>query len=300
MALFPDSPFTWPAARAAGIRRSELDAAVADGTVTRLLRGVYASADVSVDTSLRARGVALVVSPYSVVRDRTASWLWGVECHEHAELDGTPPVETAVLRGHEPTDRVGVAGIVRDLTPADWTEVMGVRVTTPVRTALDLGCLLRPHRALGAMDALMRCHGFAHDDMRVLMRRYRRRRGVVQLRWLVNVVDPAAESQPESWVRWFIIERELPVPTPQVWVEIDGLSFRLDLAYPGAKVAVEYDGQEFHRTPEQRAHDARRRALLRAAGWVVIVVTKDDLSPERREQWLRELADVLRARRVAA
>jgi hypothetical protein len=300
MPSLPDSPFTWPTAHAAGLRRSQLDAALAEGSVVRLLHGVYASADVAVDTALRAKGVALVVSPYSVVRDRTAAWLWGVECHEHAELDGTPPLETCVLRGHEPTDRSGVAGIVRDLAPEDWTDVMGVRVTIPVRTALDLGCLLRPHRALGAMDALMRRHDYTHEDMRVLMRRYRRRRGVVQLRRLVNVVDPAAESQPESWVRWFIIERELPVPTPQVWVEIEGLSFRLDLAYPRARIAVEYDGEEFHRTPEQRAHDARRRALLVAAGWVVIVVTKHDLAPERREQWLRELAGVLRQRRVAA
>lgn len=300
MTEMPESPFTWPQARAAGVRRSELDSAVADGTVVRVLHGAYADSGVALDTSMRARATALVVSPYSIVRDRTASWLWGVECHEHAELDGTPPIETCVLRGHEPTERAGVAGIVRDLEPGDWTELHGVRVTTPLRTALDLGCLLRPHRALGAMDALMRAHGFTQAEMRVAMRRYRRRRGVVQLRWLVNVVDPAAESQPESWVRWFIVERELPVPVPQVWVEIDGLSFRLDLAYPRARVAVEYDGDEFHRTPEQRAHDERRRNLLRSAGWVVIVVRKEDLSLARREEWLRALAEVLRQRRVAA
>jgi hypothetical protein len=268
--------------------------------VARVLHGAYAAVEIELDTRQRARAAALVVSPYSVLRDRTASWVWGVECHDYAELDGTPPIETCVLRGHEPTDRSGVAGIVRDLAPEDWTEVHGLRLTTPLRTALDLGCLLRPHRALGAMDALMRIHGFTHEDMRMLLRRYRRRRGVVQTRWLVNVVDPAAESQPESWVRWFILERSLPVPTPQVWVEVAGSSFRLDLAYPRARIAVEYDGEEFHRTPAQRTYDEQRRAALRAAGWVVIVVRREDLAPERREQWLRELTDVLRLRRVAA
>lgn len=142
MPQLPDSPFTWPQARAAGVRRSQLDAAVADGRVVRVLHGVYAAAGARVDTALRARATAMVVSPYSVVRDRTASWLWGTECHEHAELDGTPPIEACVLRGHEPTDRSGVAGVVRDLTPEDWTEVHGLRVTTTLRTALDLGCLL--------------------------------------------------------------------------------------------------------------------------------------------------------------
>lgn len=293
------TPFTWPMARDLGIHRSELDRAVADGSVVRLLTGVYADASTTLTPLVRARAAAFVISPHSVVRDRTAAWIWGVECLDHAELDGVPPLETCVLRGHEPTDRDEVDGLVRDLLPVDWVELEGVRLTTPLRTALDLGCTLRPHRALGAMDALMRLHGFSDRDMRVLLGRYRRRRGVVQLRRLVPLVDPRAESQPESWVRWYIAEWELAPPLPQVWVELGGQSFRLDLAYPRAKIAVEYDGEEFH-GPAHRVHDELRRAALRSAGWIVIVVTKHDLAAVRREVWLTELAESLRARGVMA
>ncbi len=297
---FPDSPFTWPTARARGITRSQLDEAVDDGRIVRALRGVYVDESFELTPLTRASAARLVISAHSVVRDRTAAWIWGVDCFWFAELDGTPALETCVLRGHEPTEREEVAGITRDLLPEDWTDLGGLRVTTPVRTALDLGCSLPPHVALGVMDALMRLHGFSEGDLRVLLRRYRGRRGVVQLRRLVAEVDPRAESQTESWVRWFIVEWCLPRPKPQVWVNVEGEWYRLDLAYRRAKIAIEYDGEEFHDSPEQREHDEARRTALRKAGWVVIVVTKERLGAEAREAWLRELAEALRSRRVRA
>jgi len=295
---FPDEPFTWPMARALGIRRVELDDAVLDGRLVTVLRGVHVREGFELTPLTRACAAGLVISAHSVVCDRTAAWIWGVDCFGYAELDGTPPVESCVLRGHEPTDRAEVAGVTRDLVPVDWTDIGGLRVTTPLRTAMDLGCSLPPHAALGVMDALMREHGFTRRDLRVLLRRYRRRRGVVQLRRLVPLVDPRAESQPESWVRWFIIDEGLPHPVPQVWVTVEGALVRLDLAYPRARILVEYDGEEFHSSPADREHDEQRREALRRAGWIVIVVTKADLGPEARDTWLRELFDALQSRRV--
>ncbi len=218
-ALFPDHPFTWPMARDLGISRGELDEAVAEGAIVKLLRDVYVDPSFELSPFTRAQAARLVISEHSVVRDRTAAWIWGVDCFGFAELDGTPPIEYCVLRGHEPTERAEVAGITRDLLPVGWIELDGLRVTTPLRTALDLGCSLPAHVALGAMDALMRRHGFTHD-MRLLLRRYRRRRGVVQLRQLVAAVDPRAESQPESWLRWFIVVRRagLTVEGRDAWL----------------------------------------------------------------------------------
>ena len=77
---------------------------------------------------------------------------------------------------HVPTDRPEVAGGTRDLMPCDWVEVEGVRVTTPLRTAMDLGCSMVRRRALAAMDGLMRKHAFTVIDMRRLLPRYFRRR----------------------------------------------------------------------------------------------------------------------------
>ena len=134
-----------------------------------------------------------------------------------------------------------------------------VAVTTPLRTALDLGCNLRRRDALAALDQFMGTHGLTREEYAAAAGRYFRRRGVVQLRQLIPLADPRAESPRESWTRLAIIDAGLPCPELQVWIEIDGVrSIRLDLAYPRHRIVVEYDGEELHdQTPEQREHDRR-------------------------------------------
>jgi len=263
--------------------------------VVRVLHGVYLRGDVVPSTRTKLQAAALVVGPHAVVCDRTAAWIWGVPCHDHRELDSVPPVETYVLRGHPPSDRPEVAGGTRDLMPCDWVEVEGVRVTTPIRTAMDLGCSLVRHRALAAMDGLMREHDFSLGDLRRLLPRYFRRRGVVQLRELVPLVDDRAESPRESWTRLAIIDHGLPAPELQWWIHVDGVpTYRLDLAYPHARIAVEYDGAEFHSSPADRARDLARRTWLREHGWAVIVLDHDSFAPEAVEVWISELRWELR------
>ena len=179
--------------------------------------------------------------------------------------------------------------------PSDWVEVHGVRVTTPLQTALDLGCKLPRRPALAAMDGLMRAHGFTTADLARALPRYFRRRGAVQLRELVPVVDPRAESAAESWTRLEIIDAGLPVPEPQCWVCIDGVpTYRLDLAYRHARIAIEYDGEEFHSSEADRAADDRRRTWLRQHGWTVIVLDRDSFGTEAIAAWTGELRALLR------
>ena len=291
---FPPSPFTWAEARASGITRKRLDAAVEAHVVRRVLHNVYVDTSLEDTPLLRAQAARRVISPHSVLCDRTAAWVLGCDVHDYRELDLIPPLESYVLRGHDPTDRPECDGGTRDLQPGDWCEIGGVRVTTPIRTAMDLGCKLDRRSALAAMDALMRKYEFTVDDMMRMLPRYFRRRGVRKLRTIVALGDPRSESRSESWVRLEIIDRGLPVPELQHWVWIDGVpTYRLDLAYPHARIAVEYDGGDFHSTPEQRERDRRRRDRLRELGWTVIVLTKADFSPERTDAWIRRLRNAL-------
>lgn len=290
----PTSPFTWADARAAGISRRALDDAVSCRLLRRVLQGVYVAADLPDSPLLRAQAARLVISPHSVLCDRTAAWVLGVDVHDYRELDVIPPLESYVLRGHDPTDRPECAGGTRDLRPDEWIEVHGVRVTTPIRTAMDLGCVLNRRSGLAAMDALMRAYGFTVADMMRMLPRYFRRRGVRRLRSIVTLADPRSESRSESWVRLEIVDHGLPQPVLQHWVVIDGVpTYRLDLSYPHARVAVEYDGEEFHTSPEQRERDRRRREKLRELGWTVIVLTKRDFAPGAVDAWISTLRDAL-------
>src|SRR5690606_32912575 len=142
-------------------------------------------------------------------------------------------VETCALRGRCPSTLAGVDGRTRDLLSEDIMVLHGMRVTKPLRTALDLGCCLRRREAYAALNAFAREFELARQDYQSALGRFRRRRGVVQLRELVALVEPRLESERESWVFLEIATAGLPLPEPQWWIEIDGVpTYRLDCAYP--------------------------------------------------------------------
>jgi hypothetical protein len=263
--------------------------------VKRLLHNVYVDARLADTVELRVAAAALVVTPGSVFCDRTAAWIHGVDVFDYRELEILPPLEVVVLSERHRVERRGCAGGERDLAPFDVVNLGDVRVTTPLRTALDLGCSLPRGTAISALDMFMRLHGVTRSMLHLSLPRYRGRRGVVQLRELVELADPRSESPGESRVRLAIHDADIPAPEPQWWVfEREVAIYRLDLAYPKHRVVVEYDGEEFHdRTEEQRLNDEERRDWLRRRGWTVIVVKKGALGMGSRNQWLRELRSAL-------
>lgn len=293
----PSTPFRSDAIAELGITRTQLRRLVSEGTVRRVFRNVYVAADAEDTVELRSTALRLVAPPTHVIRDRTAAWLHHIDTLTYAEHHALPPVETCALRGSKASGRAGVDGRTRDLAKVDVMRIHGLLVTTPLRTALDLGCILRRREALAALDAFCRVHGITQQELVVEAKRYTRRRGVVQLRELIGLVDPRAESARESWTRLEIHDAGLPSPTPQFWIVVDGRpTYRLDLAYPRQRVAVEYDGWAAHeQTPDQIARDAARRQWLSNHGWTVIVVKSGDFSPVGLARWLGELRHALRS-----
>lgn len=75
----------------------------------------------------------------------------------------------------------------------------------------------------------------------------------------------------------------LPQPVPNKPIDVSkltGISWREDLrwtdiGWPGLRIGVEYDSDEFHGNASKITKDAQRRTLLQAAGYEVIVVTND-------------------------
>ncbi|NEK87577.1 DUF559 domain-containing protein [Blastococcus saxobsidens] len=100
--------------------------------------------------------------------------------------------------------------------------------------------------------------------------------GVTKVRRAAALVDPRAESPPESRVRVACVLAGLS-PVPQYEVQVDGMSLgRIDLAFPEARLAIEYEGA-YHFEEEQIVRDDERYARLVAAGWRVIRLSAQDL-----------------------
>jgi hypothetical protein len=293
-------PFTTHQLYEAGATRAQLRRWMQQGVVCRVLRGVYRYAGLEDDLVLRCRAAALVVPDHAVAVDRTAAWMWGVDAYRLSDLVTVPPLDLFVLRGEKRITRAEGGGGERDLAPDDVTVLHGVRLTTPARTSLDLACRLSGYEAMAAMDGFARHHAVGAPELTVLLTRFRRRRGVVQARRLVPLVDGRAESSGESMTKLAIADYGLPVPRPQFWVVHNGrLLFRLDLAYPEHKIAIEYDGEEHHTTQADRERDRCRRRWLRDHGWIVIVVTEESFAGAALEQWLHDVRAALQFRRAA-
>lgn len=258
-------PFTTAEALGAGVSAKQLTRLVRDGFLRRPLKGVYVAAQAEDSQEMRGRIVCKVAPPGSVITDWTATWYWtGLDRPgSHLEL---PRLDVFKFRGHDRLRNALVQSGERWLLPSDVVTLEGnVRITTPIRTAWDLGRFSPRIIAIGGMDALCRGGGFEVEELVDGVERFGRQRGVVQLRGLASVVDPRAESMGESAVRlgWkdcpALPEPELQIPAHDA---SGALLYRLDLGVEELRLGVEYDGEAWHSTDEDRAHDRSRRTVL--------------------------------------
>ena len=296
-----DLPFTAAMAAVLGVSHGQLRRLVARGLVRRVCRGVYAVAQAPDDLEFRARALGLVVSPSAVVTDRTAAWLHGVDILPRSALTVPPPVSVFQRPGTR-SRRDGVTSGERMLLPRDIVEVHGLAVTSPLRTALDLGRLLWRYDALGALDQFLRI-GVPADELVAEIERFKGFRGVVQLRYLVPLADPRAESLPEGALRLHWLDAGLPKPELQWWVydEYGTALFRLDLALPEVLFAAECDGTEFHTADRDREHDHERRGWLAdCRGWLIEVFVNDDIYRLHADPARRLQAGLLQAKATLA
>jgi hypothetical protein len=277
--LFLGEPFSSAEAHAAGLSRKVLRRMVREGTLRLVLKGAYVDAAAEDTLGVRAAAAAKVVPAGSVVCDRTAAWLHGADILGPEGRLTVPPLDLFRLAGGSRVRRPECTGGTRTLCEDDVMRLRGVLVTTPLRTALDLGRFLPRANAMAAIDALTRAGGLTKTDLQRELPRFRGQRGVVQLRTLTPLTDPRSESPAESVVRLQIVDAGLPIPEVQWEVRAPGgfSVYRLDLAYPALRLAIEYDGEEFHTAEADRRHDERRRARLRRMGWTIIVLRKEQV-----------------------
>lgn len=272
-------PFTAPQAHAVGLDRNQLGRLVRAGHLRRVFRGVYVDSSAEDTPVTRARALRLVVPRHVVVTEELSAWLRGVDLRARGDHIVPPPLSVTVPLDRTRVRQHGTHGSRRMLEPRDVEELMGVLRTTSLRTAIDLGRKRPPPRALAAIDGLMHTGDFDRPGLLDEAARFRGYRGVVQLRELAQIADAAAESPAESVMRLLWVDADLPPVTTQISVcnALGVEVYRLDMGLPEIRYAAEYDGLAWHSSPEQRAHDRRRRARLAEQGWVIDVLGKREV-----------------------
>jgi hypothetical protein len=269
-----DRPFTASYAASAGVGTRLRRRLVDVGLLRPMLRGVLVATQVPDSLGVRVRAVKLVVPEHAVAVDRLAAWIHGVDALPRSAIHEMPRLDIFSRAGSR-MRRESVRSGVRDLKPRDVCAIDGLQVTTGLRTACDLGRLLWRYDALGALDGYLRL-GIDRDELAREVERFKGFRGVVQLRRLVPLADPGAESQPESALRLHWHEAELPWPETQIWVhDGDVPRYRIDVGHEETRYGAEYFGEEWH-DEDQREHDeGRLRWLEGERNWVMDVFLKD-------------------------
>lgn len=247
----------------------------------RLFHDVYADADLSVTHLLRCRAAGLILPPGAALTGRSAACVDGLPLGGRAE-----PVHVVT----PPGTRFNPRGcrVRRAQLPPTHVRPGEPRITVPQRTAWEIAGEPDQIEAVAALDVLLHHRYFRAGSMDSWAAAHPHSRAAKAL----ALADGRAESPQESRARLRLLAAGFPAPTPQHEVWVNG-SFvaRLDLAWPAAQVAVEYDG-EWHADGRQLARDRARLNKLVDAGWVVLHLTKRDLADS---SLFARFADQLRA-----
>jgi very-short-patch-repair endonuclease len=240
----------------------------------RLFPDVYVLRDIEIEAKARAKAAWLWSGRKGVIAGFAAAAMHGSRWADDAHaLDliydnwrSPPGIQT---RG----DRI----------EEDEVELMaGMPVTSPARTALDLGCWYPTMTAVAGADALARAVGIKAADVELLACRYSGRRGLASARQAIELFDAGAQSPKESWLRVVLMQAGLPRPQTQIPIrdEFGEVFAYLDMGWESLKVAVEYDGEQHRRDRRQYTWDVRRLEKLDRLGWIVIRVVAGDRPAE--------------------
>ena len=249
-------------------------------------RGARITAAIGDESQALLEAVRVVAQDDQYFSHTTAARVHGIPLPTRFEREGR--IHLASPTGRSRMQRPGVVG---HRLKSEVEEVDGMRVEARADTFVHLAPLLSLEELLTVGDWLVstkRRDPLTVEDLTNALRRYPGARGLHRARQAVALVRVGSESPRESLVR-VLIMGALPEPTLQHEVfDATGLFVaRLDASWPHLKLAVEYDG-EHHTDPAQQERDRIRRGKLRALGWQVVVVTKDDLE-DGGEAILREI-----------
>lgn len=265
-------PDDWPFLGWQAVRRGDISAYRLRTEYRAVYRNVYLPKQAQLTALTRARAAWLWSGGDATLTGLSAAAVLGSKW-----IDGNIPAELSRVNRHAAP---GIVVRSYRLHPSETCRVNGIRITTPERTAFDIGRTRPENRAVPILDALANATDFKVADVVALADGKRGIRGVRRLRKALRLVDGGAESPQESRVRMLLVRAGLPPPETQIeFLDEFGVArVRVDMGWREWKVAVEYDGIQHWADKYQRSWDIDRIAMLEASGWVVVRVSAEMLS----------------------
>lgn len=293
------SPFTFRAAREAGVTRRELDKALSDGEILRLSTGVYASTSPGLPPSLESWSLTRAVHvdrlaaalqrfPGTVASHTSAAVLHGLQL---MLAPGTPVDLTTVDTCQRSRRHDGITVHHADSTDTPFEVIDGLRVTPLTRTVVDVLRTRRMPHSVAMLDRAVADGRTTIAQVRAELSGQRRWRGRPRALEALTLVDPVRESWLESFSFVTLHQGGTPLPVPQVEIYDEYFRFvgRVDGLLAEDRTFTEADGSDkyfrdldlTHPTEAQvrarLAAERRRHERLEALGLVGVRWTGEEI-----------------------
>ena len=265
-----DGVITLNQARRAGLSKHAVNRRVKSGKWLQCSQGVYFADDRPFTDSARIRAAVWSYGDRATASGLAAAW-WH-------ELTRFPPdvVEVTVPRDSNGRRRYGTTPRRRDLAPKDIVKRNGLRVTALPLTVVEAAA----RRGGGArlMDSALQRHVELPQLWNAHLRN-KGRHGSPAARRLLQAASDGARSAAERLLIKLL--RDNNVTGWKANCPLAG--FKIDVAFPGEKVAIETDGWAFHSGQEDFQNDRERQNKIALLGWKVLRFTWLDLTeyPQR-------------------
>ncbi len=257
---------------AAGLTRRQLRTLAETGW-RRPFQGVYVAPVVS-DPFRASVRAALLACP--------SAFAYGVTAGRLHRLQGLPlwrqaePPELILPMGQSFNSRPGVR-MHTGLGENEATVVEGFGVAVLARTVYGLSLALGLDELVCVVDSATR-RGWTPATGPT--------RGKKRLAEALALSDPRSESALETYGRLLLVRSGM-APEVLQYELIDGWGrcfARFDLAWPSARLAIEFDGREYHDEPEALYRDRSKANAALLDGWRVLRFTWFDVM--RRPEWV--------------
>jgi very-short-patch-repair endonuclease len=234
-------------------------------------KGVYAVGHAETSPIALAHAAVLACGPDAVLSHDSAAALWGLR-----RWPDTPEVSS-----HKKRVRPGITTYrTTTLSRRDVTTNFGIRVTTVIRTIIDIEPRLKDPQLIRAIQDARVAHHLKASTLGELLRRCRRARELIDASQ-----NPTRSKHEDDFVAW---AKRHGFPTPRVNVKVNGKL--VDALFPEERVIVELDSVEFHDNPISFRTDRRRDRGSAAHGFVTVRLLKEDLTDEDAEELHQTLA----------
>jgi hypothetical protein len=244
---------------------------IATGRLVPLHRGVYAVGHRRLTRDGFRLAAVLAAGPGALLSHREAAALHALRPSAGATIDVTVAGRRCVLGIH--------VHRVERLDAADRTMVAGIPVTTVARTLVDLAAVVPAEALRKALEEAERSHRLDVRAIEGVLARTRGRNGSGceamrrALTELARTGTTLTRSVLEDRFLALLDAYGVPRPTTNAWTR----NMEVDAAWPAARLVVELDGWDGHRTRQAFQRDRTRSNDLQAEGWTVLRFTHADV-----------------------